>query len=161
MDKTLYILYIIYLELYDTLCYSLILLCHLCDTSIPVIQHFQKIVSFLKKYLFMYWLRQVLVTARMLSSCGSRAQLPCSMWDLRSLTRDRTHVPCTGRWFFNQTQGSPRKLVLKTQIDSCCPVLVRWTGWELERRDVQSLSQTGLVTEEILAFVPLFTTVYQ
>ena len=28
MDKTLYILYVIYLELYDTLCYSLILLCH-------------------------------------------------------------------------------------------------------------------------------------
>ena len=34
---------------------------------------------------------------------SSQAQLPCSMWDLSSasLTRDQTHIPCTGRWILN------------------------------------------------------------
>ena len=60
-----------------------------------------------KKYLFI-WLTQVLVAARrifmasvrdlfilvcILSSCGSCAQLLCSMRDLSSPTRDRTHTP--------------------------------------------------------------------
>ena len=39
-----------------------------------------------------------LVVAHGLSSCGARAQLPCGMWDLSSLTRDLTRVPCFGRW---------------------------------------------------------------
>ena len=46
-------------------------------------------------YFFMYskksiyfWLRWVSVEARGLSSCGAQALLPCSMWDLSSLTRD-------------------------------------------------------------------------
>ena len=39
-----------------------------------------------------------LVEARELSSCGTWAQLPHSMWDLSSLTRDRTCVPCIVRW---------------------------------------------------------------
>ena len=30
-----------------------------------------------------------------LSSCGT--QLPYSMWDLSSLPRDQTHIPCIGR----------------------------------------------------------------
>ena len=29
------------------------------------------------------------------------AYLPCGMWDLSSLTRDRTHVPCIGRRILN------------------------------------------------------------
>ena len=33
---------------------------------------------------------------RRLSSCGSRAQLLRGMWDLSSLTRDRTRAPCSG-----------------------------------------------------------------
>ena len=28
-------------------------------------------------------------------------QLLCSMWDLGSLTRGQTHVPCTARWILN------------------------------------------------------------
>ena len=31
------------------------------------------------------------------SSCAVWAWLPCSMWDLSSLTRDQTQVPCAGR----------------------------------------------------------------
>ena len=36
-----------------------------------------------------------------LSSCGAWSQLPRGMWDLSSPTRDRTHVPCIGRWILN------------------------------------------------------------
>ena len=43
------------------------------------------------------WHTGSLVEACELSSCGARAQLPRGMWDLSSLTRDRTHVPCIGR----------------------------------------------------------------
>ena len=32
-----------------------------------------------------------------LSRCGARAQLPRGIWDLSSLTRDRTSIPSTGR----------------------------------------------------------------
>ena len=35
-----------------------------------------------------------------LSSCGSRAQLPCSVWDLISLIKDWSIVPHIGRWIF-------------------------------------------------------------
>ena len=34
-------------------------------------------------------------------SCGMRAQLPCSMWDLSSPTRNLIHVPCIRRWILN------------------------------------------------------------
>ena len=33
--------------------------------------------------------------------CGAWAWLLCSMWDLSSWTRDRTCVPCSGRWRLN------------------------------------------------------------
>ena len=33
----------------------------------------------------------------LISSCDMWASLPCGMWDLSSLTRDQTHIPCT-RW---------------------------------------------------------------
>ena len=38
-----------------------------------------------------------LVEARKLSSCGVQAWLPHSMWNLSSLTRDQTRVPCIVR----------------------------------------------------------------
>ena len=41
---------------------------------------------------------QALVEARELSSCGMRAWLPHSMWDLSSLSGDQTRVPCIARW---------------------------------------------------------------
>ena len=35
-------------------------------------------------------------------SCGTReAELPHGMWDLSSLTRGGTHVPCIGMWILN------------------------------------------------------------
>ena len=43
-----------------------------------------------------------LVVVRGLASCGPWAQLPHGMWDLRSLTRDQTSVPCITRWILNQ-----------------------------------------------------------
>ena len=44
------------------------------------------------------------------SSCGTWAQLLCSMRDLSSPARDRTHVPCIARQIPNHwtTKGSPR-----------------------------------------------------
>ena len=36
---------------------------------------------------------------------------PWGMWDLNSLTRDRTHTPCTGRWSLNS--GPPGKSLLE------------------------------------------------
>ena len=40
-----------------------------------------------------------LVSAR--APCAVQARLPCTMWDLSSLTRDCTLVPCIGRRFLN------------------------------------------------------------
>ena len=50
------------------------------------------------------------VVAHGLFSCGMRAQQPCDMWDLSSLTRDRTHVPYIGRRILNcwATREVPR-----------------------------------------------------
>ena len=42
------------------------------------------------------------VEVRELSSCGWWAYLPRSMWDLSSLTRDQTRVPCSGRQILYQ-----------------------------------------------------------
>ena len=69
MDKTLYILYVIYLELYDTLCYSLILLCHWCVSFIihPSYTAFLEDWFFFKKK-FIY----VLVASGL--SCSMHAQ---------------------------------------------------------------------------------------
>ena len=39
--------------------------------------------------------------ARAFSGCCTSAQLPFSMWDLSSLTRDQTHVPCIGRYILD------------------------------------------------------------
>ena len=33
--------------------------------------------------------------------CGVGTQLPCGEWDLSSLSRDRSHVPCVGSWILN------------------------------------------------------------
>ena len=42
------------------------------------------------------------VALGLLSSCSARAQSPCSMWDLSTLTRNRIYIPHIGRWIFNQ-----------------------------------------------------------
>ena len=60
-------------------------------------------------YLFL-WLHQVLVGARGIfisspGSCGARAYLPCGIWDLSSLTRDRIPALQGGL----STTGSPGK----------------------------------------------------
>ena len=41
-------------------------------------------------------------------TCGMRAWLPHGLWDLHFTARDRTHVPCIGRWTLNHTtRGVP------------------------------------------------------
>ena len=39
-----------------------------------------------------------LAEACKLNCCGMPALLSCGMWDLSSLTRDQTHIPCIVRW---------------------------------------------------------------
>ena len=49
-----------------------------------------------------FWLCWVFVAAcRNVHVCDALAQLPLSMWDLSSPTRDRTLLPCIGRWILN------------------------------------------------------------
>ena len=48
------------------------------------------------------------VAAHRLSSCGTRAPLLCSTWDLSSLTRDRTCVPCIARCILNHSTTRER-----------------------------------------------------
>ena len=51
------------------------------------------------------------------SGCGSWAGLPCGMWDLSSLTRGQTLVPCIGKQILNHwtTREVPGKTLLNTQ----------------------------------------------
>ena len=51
------------------------------------------------------------------SGCGSWAGLPCGMWDLSSLTRDQTLVPCVGKRILNHwtTREVPGKTLVDTQ----------------------------------------------
>ena len=51
------------------------------------------------------------------SGCGSWAGLPCGMWDLSSLTRDQTLVPCIGKRILNHwtTREVPGKTLVDTQ----------------------------------------------
>ena len=58
-------------------------------------------ISFFNIYLFIYWLCRVLVAACGIFRCGARAQLPRGMWDLPTLCRDQTRVPCIGRRILN------------------------------------------------------------
>ena len=63
-----------------------------------------------------------------LSSCGTRAQLLCHIWDLSSQVRDGTHVPYIGRWILNhwttrEAQGThfkttkiPKKVLKKNKF---------------------------------------------
>ena len=51
------------------------------------------------------------------SSCGTQAQLPHGTWDLNSLTRDQTHVPCIARRILSYwtTREILNKSFLKSQ----------------------------------------------
>ena len=48
---------------------------------------------------------------------AKRAELPHGMWDLNSLTKDGTHVPCTRRCTVNHwtTREVPRTILLKNE----------------------------------------------
>ena len=64
--------------------------------------------SFFFFLILFIWLHWVLVAAfgifvsvLRLGSWGARAQLPCSMWNLSSPTKDQTHTSCIARWILN------------------------------------------------------------
>ena len=53
-----------------------------------------------------------------LSRCGPQAWLPLGVQDLSSLSRDRIHIPCIGRWILNQWTASEvlRHLILYCKL---------------------------------------------
>ena len=54
--------------------------------------------------------------AHRLRSCSMWVQQSCSMWDLSSLTRDRTRVPCIGKQILNwTTREVPSFLLILTE----------------------------------------------
>ena len=66
--------------------------------AFPVLSLFLNILK--QFFFFLIWLRWVLVVACRIFSCGMQT-LSYSMWDVSSLTRDTTRVPCIGRWILN------------------------------------------------------------
>ena len=72
------------------------LICIRCTTE----SVFLGIVRWANPDLFFFkklWWHCIFAVARGFSSCGARASLPYSTWDLSSPTRGWTHVPCIGR----------------------------------------------------------------
>ena len=65
----------------------------------------------LGRLFFLFWLLQVSIIACGLFSSCKRAQLPHDIWDISSLTRDRTCVPCIRRRILNHwtTREAPRE----------------------------------------------------
>ena len=89
--------------------------------TITLIASFILLKNFFCLFILFIWLCQVLVVALgsslqhvrsfvvalgLLCSCNARAYLALGMWDLSSLTRDWTCVPCTGRRTLD-CQGNP------------------------------------------------------
>ena len=56
-----------------------------------------------------------------LSRCDAWARLPHAMWDFSSLTRDRTHIPCTERQIVNHWA------LREVQRSRCGDQHKRWT----------------------------------
>ena len=95
----------------------------LLHTNIVQYKHIFVSLSLLPYLLLLSFLMSIYLTASGLScgtqdlllrptgftlivACGSvvlvRAQLPHGMWDLSSLTKDRTYIPWIGRWVLSQ-----------------------------------------------------------
>ena len=60
-------------------------------------EHF---LLFLRLLLFLKFILCIHLATLGLSR-NAQANLPHSIWDLSSLTRDETHVPCVGRWILS------------------------------------------------------------
>ena len=84
------------------------------QTSIMYMQIWTEIWDWLPIFLFTYLTVTVLSCSMQnlllwhndsrpsgLSSCGGWALLLCSIWNVSTLTRDQTHLPCIARWILN------------------------------------------------------------
>ena len=84
-------------------------------------------------FFFFFYLCRILAVAR----CSAQASLLFSMWDLSSLTRDQTQVPCFGRQILNHctTREVPMQilncsiwdLVPRPGIEPRSPALGTWS----------------------------------
>ena len=72
-----------------------------CISKYIFLTYFKNIYSFIFLCLHPVLVAACRIFGCRLSSCGTQAQLPQGMWDLSSLTRDWTHIPCTARWILN------------------------------------------------------------
>ena len=54
------------------------------------------------KVIFILAARVLRGSIQAFSSCSARSQLPHGTWDLNSLTRDRTRIPCVERHLNSQ-----------------------------------------------------------
>ena len=91
---------------------------------------------------FFFHLCRILAVAR----CSSQASLLFSMWDLSSLTKDRTQVPCVGRQILNHctTREVPMQilncsiwdLVPRPGIEPRSPALGVWSLSHWTTREV-------------------------
>ena len=82
------------------------------------------------------------------SSCGTWTWLPRGMWYLSSSTRDRTCVPCTGRWILNPwtTREGPRTYL------KCSPTSFDTSGSSGNHRSINTVN-TSITPRSF--FVPL------
>ena len=73
----------------------------------------------------------------LLSSCAAWAYLPYGTWDLRSLTRDGTCVPCIGRRILNHwtTREAPTPVFLPGEFHGQRS-LADYSPWDLKESDV-------------------------
>ena len=76
-----------------------------------------------------------------LSSYGSLAQLPHGTWDLNTLTRDQTHVPCIARWILSH--WTTREILNKSFLKSQNLFIFLATG-ECEVTQMGSISQDDI-----------------
>ena len=85
--------------------------------------HFMFILIFVHIYLF-------LVTECRIFCCGIHCQLPHGTWDLNSLTRDQTCVPCTGVGCHFLFQGTFLMQGSNSPLLHCRQILYHWATLE-------------------------------
>ena len=85
--------------------------------------YFLEVFFFLIYVSIYFWLHRVLVVAfrLLITSLAARQHMgSCHMWDLRSLTRDQTCIPCTGRQILDlQTTGEVPKVSYYRKSGTC------------------------------------------
>lgn len=83
------------------------------------------------------WVRTLWLWSQGFSSWGTRAEVLWDLWDLSSLTRDRTPVPCVARQVLNQwaPREAPRYFWCSPSFLSSAPLYLSWGACGLHSTD--------------------------